>query len=260
MDKEVKKSKSSKKNIIESMAKFYKDELRTKHKWNFVIGIFLYFALLISFKTGAFSLESVTSFLAKNVNIYTEQTNIYSENVDVYSNTNSLNAMQQNNVKSNKEYTRFDAIKQQLALSAVTTISGLTPFVNIPVLVTLVYPLTYAYNVASLGIIETILISLMAIIEIFIVTLIVSVGMYWCKMSTNHFRYNESTSFTLSDVRLQFNEAMKKDEKVEEIKKRMDAKYEKMKKLNEKTNYKAIFEFFILATILLCICTLITGV
>ena len=262
MEEEKEKKKGKKNNLVKDMKKFYNDELKIKHRWNFVIGLFIYFALLVSFKTGALSFEKISDMTINSVDVY-EEASPYENDIYIYSNgdINEKGDISTDPLNMNKKQpTRIDAIKQQLTLAAITVISGITPFINIPVLVTAVYPLSYAYYVASFGTLETILMSVMAIIEIFLVTLLVAVGMYFCKMSTNHFRYNESSSFTFNDVRLQFNEAMKKNEKVEEIKKKMDKRYEKIKKLNAKTNYKAIIEFSILATVLLCIFTLITGV
>ncbi|MBR1883905.1 MAG: hypothetical protein IJ809_03030 [Clostridia bacterium] len=254
---EEKGSRNTKQFIsLKEMKAFYTKELKTKQMWNFVIGIFIYFALLISVKTGALSMQGIIDFAlnSSNVDVYTEETDVYEDN------DFTENVLEDNTNTSQKSSSRFDVMKQQLALSAVTVISGMAPFIHIPVLVTVVYPITFAMYVASQGMFATILLSVMAFIEIFAMSLIVAIGMYLCKMSTNHFRYNESSSFSFNDVKLQFNEAMKRNEKVEEIKKKMDEKYEKMKKLNEKTNYKLVVMFFLLGTIILEICTIITGV
>ena len=230
--------------IIPEMKKFYKQELKTKHMWNFVIALFIYFTLLICFKTGVIDLQELA-----NTDIYTE--------VDTYTEQPQV-VEQSNNIQQEKS--RFDAIKSQLGLVVVGMISGLTPYINIPVLITGIYPLIVAANISTNSVIIILLMSLVILVEIYFITLLVAVGMYWCKMATKHFRYSQSSSFTFDDVRLQYNEAMKKEEKVEEIRKKMMERNEKIQALNVKINYKAIFIFGIIAALILSICTLITGV
>lgn len=252
MEKKASKRKFNIQKIIKESAEFYKKELKTKHLWNLVIALFIYFAVLITVSFNIISIEDLTKkYLEGEVDTYLEnETSIYE---------NDINTTEGQNTEVNKK-TRLDAVKQQLGLAVVTVFVGLTPYVPISVIVTLVYPVVTAITVASHNFFIAFLMTIAVIIEIVFITLLVAIGMYWCKMSTKHFRYSQSTSFTFDDVRLQFNEAMKKDEKVEEIKKKMEQKYEKIKSLNEKTNHKQIMIFTIICVIFLSILTLITGV
>ncbi len=255
MSENVEKKKKFFDGIIPEMKSFYKKELKTKHMWNFAIAIFLYFAMIITVMFDLFPIDDIlTDYMKDKLSKDIYSTDVYLEEVMVYADQIA------SEIETAPKATRFDAIKQQLALTFVTVFVGLTPYVPISVLVTVAYPIITAINVSGHSIIIAILMTLLVIIEIFLVTLVVAIGMYWCKMSTKHFRYNQSTSLTFNDVRLEFNEAMKKTEKVEEIKKKMEEKYEKVKLLNEKTNYKGIFVFTILCAVLLTVLTLITGV
>ena len=66
MEENVNKRKKKKKSFkfdkqafIKEMKEFYKKELKTKHTWNFVIAVFLYVALIITFSFGIVDLESL---------------------------------------------------------------------------------------------------------------------------------------------------------------------------------------------------------
>ncbi len=241
-----KKTRFDRYSFFTEMIEFYNKRLKTKHTWNFVIALFLYIAFVVTF---SFNIIDYEAILGQNINIYDE--------VDLYLNES---APSDNAENLNVKVTRFDQVKNQFGLCIITVISGIAPYINIPVVITLIYPLITAISVSAKSKILIFIISIIVIAEIYLISLIIALGMYLCSMATKHFRYDQVSSLSFNDIKLQYNESLNNKEKVEEIKKKMERKNEKIKLLNEKTNYKAIFFFTILATVILCILTLITGV
>lgn len=150
--------------------------------------------------------------------------------------------------------------KEKIPLIFLLVFSGITPFIYVPVVGIIGYPYILAINLVDMSAFNIILAIFGGIIQLFGATLAISAGIYYCNCSTKKFRYDQSVTFGLDDVKLQIYESTKKDEKVNKLKEKMLVKKEKREKLNVKIEYKALVITTVISSVIVIISALITGV
>ena len=151
-------------------------------------------------------------------------------------------------------------ITEKIPVAFLMVFSGVTPFVYIPVIGICAYPYMLAIQLMNMSVINMILACIGSVIQIFGISLAISGGIYYCKNSSKRFRYNQSTTFGLDDVKLQVYEATKKEEKLDKLKGKLQVKREKREKLNVKIDYKSLIITAIISIIIVAVAALITGV
>jgi hypothetical protein len=151
-------------------------------------------------------------------------------------------------------------LKDKIPLVFLLVFSGITPFIYIPVVGIIGFPYILVTGLMNMSVVNMVFASIGAIIQIFGVSLAIAAGIYYCTNSTKRYRYNQTTTFGLDDVKMQIYEATKKEEKLNKIKDKRQAKIEKKEKLNVKIEYKALLITTIISIIIVAIATIITGV
>lgn len=150
--------------------------------------------------------------------------------------------------------------KEKIPLIFLLVFSGITPFIYVPVVGIIGYPYILALNLVDMSAINIILAIFGSIIQLFGATLAISAGIYYCNCSTKKFRYDQSITFGLDDIKLQIYESTKKDEKANKLKEKMQLKKEKREKLNVKIEYKVLVITTVISSIIVIVSALITGV
>lgn len=214
-------------DIVKSYFSFYKKSLMKKHIIIYIISLIVFAFFLVTFMN---NLDGINQLLSEIKNIENSR-NIFSI-----------------------------LIKEKIPVTFLLIFSGITPFIFIPVIGIIGFPYILATTIMNMNVINMVIACIGAIIQIFAMSLAISAGIYYCASSTKRFRYNNSTSFGLDDVKKQIYESTKKEEKLKVVTAKMENKAEKIKKLNVKIEYKALVITFVISTLVICIASLITGV
>lgn len=220
----VKKSTSNNKvknkNIIIQYLKFYNKELKKVH-------IISFFLMLIVF---AYSIGVV---------IDTDEVSFIEETIEV---------------------SRLEQVGEKIMIMFLIILSGITPYVFIPVIGLVGMPLILAGNMVDYSIAQTVLTSITSVIQLLFISLCVSTGIYYCRCATKKFRYSQKASFGIDDVIQQLYEIKKDEKKLQAFKDKRLAKAEKKEKLNVKIKYKMMLISFLVSVIPIIILTAISGV
>lgn len=150
--------------------------------------------------------------------------------------------------------------KEKIPLIFLLVFSGITPFIYVPVVGIIGYPYILAISLVDMSAFNIVLAIFGSIIQLFGATLAISAGIYYCSCSTKKFRYDQSITFGLDDVKLQIYESAKKEDKANKLKEKMLFKKEKREKLNVKIEYKALVITTVISIIIVAVSALITGV
>lgn len=158
----------------------------------------------------------------------------------------------------------FSMIKEKIVVIFLIILSGITPYVYIPV-IGIFTSYSFAFNIVSLfGVsnnsFHLIAMSIGAIIQLFGVAIAVAQGMYYCRLSTRKFRYSQTTSFGVNDVKKAIYEIKKDNEKVEQVEKVQQEKIKKQEELNEKVPYKKLAISFVISIVIVIIGTVIARI
>lgn len=221
------RSKSKLTDKLIDFLKFYNKNLKKKHIICFIVSL-LVFAYII------------TSLINNTTTDITEMIN--------------------NNLKNTRDVNLFvNIFNNKIVLIFLLILSGITPFIYIPLL-GLLYPVSLAINIVSMNGFSVLWATMGAIIQIFASSLAVATGIYYCKLATSKFRYSQTTSFGLNDIKKQIYETRKQDEKLEKLNIKMQEKYDKKQKLNVNIPYRYIIMSGCISIIIIVLAAVITGV
>jgi hypothetical protein len=213
--------------IVSEYISFYKENLRKKHAILYIITMVMFFAIL--------------SLSISKIDVSTTIQNLGKQ---------SINA------------SVLSILKDKAILVFMIIFAGITPFVYIPVLgvfssYMLANDIVKIFSIPnSSG--NIILMSIGAIIEIFGIALAISAGIYYCGLSSKKFRYDNSKSFGLLDLKKAIHTITKNNKKVEEVDQEIINKNIKKEKLNVKINYKCLLFSFILSFVIVTIGAIIS--
>ncbi|MDF2866275.1 MAG: hypothetical protein K0R72_1093 [Clostridia bacterium] len=215
------------KNILKNYFSFYNKNLKKKHIIVYIISLIIFAFFMVNFIN---NLNEVNQFLSEVNNI--------GKNPNIF----------------------MTIIKDKIPLVVLLIFSGVTPYVYIPVIGIIGFPYLLTMNIMNMSTLNMIIACIGGLVQIFGVSLAVAAGIYYCTSSTKRIRYNQSNALGLDDVKKQIYEATKKEEKLNELNDKMQAKREKREKLNVKIEYKALILTGIISIIIVSVAALFTGV
>lgn len=233
IDKKINKLRRKKSSkvamLIVDFYDFYKKEIIRKHIVLYVISLILFFIILV--------------YLSNSNNILNE----VSEIIKNESNFNVIGKIA--NFKN--------IFTDKLLINFVLLISGITPYVYIPVLgvmysYTLVLNIIFAFNNLATNMNPTFM-TIGSIVQMFGISLTSAIGIYICKIATKRFKYNQKVNFTLNDVKKEYYTIKKDEEKLNELLEKEQKRIEKVEKLNVKIPYKNIIISFIISSLIIII-------
>ena len=145
-------------------------------------------------------------------------------------------------------------------LTVIIIIAGITPYFYLSVLGLLI-PLDLVGNllaryVLGYSFMPTLFIG--GLIEMLAYSLCISVGIYFCKLSSKKNKYYHYSDFSVNDLKKQVYEIRKDKDKVEEIEKKQEEKKKEIEKCNIKIPYLNFAILGIVAFVVECVGVLIT--
>jgi len=218
---------SNLKSVLKNYFSFYKTNLRKKHIIVYILSLIVFTYFMITFIN---NLDEINKLIA--------ETNNTSQNPNIF----------------------MSIFKEKIPMIFLLIFSGITPFVYIPVVGIIGYPYVLATQIMNMSVINMVVACIGSIIQIFGVSLAVAAGIYYCSYSTKKFRYSQSVTFGMDDVKQQIYEATNKEDKLNKIKAIKQLKMEKREKLNVKIEYKGLIISAIISIIIVVTVALITGV
>ncbi len=213
-------------SMLKNYFTFYKKNLRRKHMIIYILSLVLFAFFITSFKSDLTAMNQLLSQIGDNK----EETNIF-----------------------------MLILRNKIPLAFLLTFSGVTPYIYIPMMGIIGVPYLLALGLMNMSVVSLVISCIGAIIQIFGYSLAIAGGIYYCNLSTKRYRYNQTNLFGLDDIKMQIYEATKKEEKLNKVKERRQAKIEKKEKLNVKIEYKKLLITVIVSIIIVVIATLITG-
>lgn len=233
IDKKINKLRRKKSSkiamLIVDSYDFYKKEILRKHLFLYVISLILFFIMLVY-------------FLGSN--------NIANEISEIIKSESNLNAM-------GKMQNFKNIFTDKLLVNLVLLISGITPYIYIPILgvmysYTLVLNILSAFNNIAVNMSPT-LMTIGSIVQMFGISLTSATGIYLCKIATKKFRYNQKMNFTFNDIKKEYYTIKKDEEKLNEVLEKEGKRIEKIEKLNVKIPYKNIIISFVISSLIIII-------
>lgn len=227
--KEDKSKKSLFNNIIPEYCKFFKENLRKKTIVIFVITLIVFLYFLIMF----FNNIDFNNAIKNGQNVVLENNGI------------------------------FSMIKEKVLVVILLVVSGITPYIYIPVIgiftsygfsssIVTLFGSTNTFNLIAM--------SIGAIIQILGISIAIAQGIYYCKLSTKKFKYSQTNSFGFDDLKKSIYEIRKNEEKVKKIAKKQEEKLKKQQALNVKVPYKMIFTSIVISIVIVVLGTLIARI
>lgn len=226
-----KRKKDSKINkMIMEYIKFYKDNLKRKTIILFILNLVLFFICF--------------SVLMSNIDF-----------------NEMLKEVEIGNLGHNSI---FSMLKEKLLIALLLIVSGITPYIYIPI-IGIFSAYSYAASIVALfGLtnqaFNLIAMTIGAIIQLFGISITISQGIYYCGLSTKSFRYSQKSSFGITDVKKAIYEIKKDEKKVNEITKKQEERKQSIERLNVKIPYKMLVMSFVLSSIFIIIGTLIARI
>ena len=215
------------KTILNKFILFYNENLKKKHIVIFIISL-IFFVFIMSACIA--SMDSINAMLSE-LNIKTEPVNILKT-----------------------------IFSEKIPLVFLIIFSGITPFLFIPLIGVVGFPYVITLSILSVKGISIVFATICAIFQIFGVSLAIATGIYYCKLSTNKFRYSQMSTFGLDDIKQNIYETRNNQEKLIQLKEKRKLKFDKKQKLNVKTPYFMILISFVISVIIVSVFALISGV
>lgn len=210
-------------SIIEQLKKFYNENLKRKHIIITIISVILYTLTFISM-------------------MYS------SKDVSLASDIAPASLVSQ--------------IRECVFLSFIIILAGITPYVPISIMgimqAIIIVNDMVVRHICGVSFLPTLYIG--GLIQIPFYSLCVSIGLYYCKLSTKKNKYYHQSSFTFNDVKKQIYEIRKDDKKVEEINKKQEEKARKIQECNVKIPYLNFVILGVVSVIMEIIGVLITKI
>lgn len=155
-------------------------------------------------------------------------------------------------------------LKDKIPTVFLCVFAGITPFVYLSGIAFL-YPYLLASNIAtvyasSMQVGSIIVIVIGCIIQLIGISLAMATGFYYCSLSSKKFRYSQGKSFGSFNVKRQYYEMRREEEKLNALLEKEKAKQEKNEKLNVKVPYLNMAISFVISTIIVVIGTIIAAI
>lgn len=219
--------KKATKTVIKKYIEFYNKNLRKKHLIIYIISLVIFAFFMTDFISNKTSIEE----LLKTVDSGKTQ-------VDAFG-----------GVFSNK-----------IPVATLIAISGFTPFIYLPVIGIIGFPYMIVENIMLNAASNLVVQVIFGIIQIFGSSLAVAIGMYICTNYTKKFRYSQSNSLGLDDVKAQIYEIKKDEKSLNNLKEKVKIKNEKKEKLNVKIDYLSVCITLVISICIIAISSIISGV
>ena len=138
-------------------------------------------------------------------------------------------------------------LKERIIILLLILLAGWVPYFYIPAIAYMAYIFMLSgdvlVNMELNGVLLTLIINCIpTLIDVFTVSVIGAIGIYMCNYTTKKYRYTQRTSFSFLDVKIQFYEMAKKQDKYEEAIALKEKKAEEMKKNDVKIDYVSILK------------------
>lgn len=233
---EIEKTSNKILKILKEYYVFYKENLKKTHIIMYII------SLLILFITLNFLISSIDT----------------NETVKQFVESGGKSVVQQN---ENVIKTIFT---EKIPVVFLILLAGITPYFFIPILgMLVVYDLageiatmyTMAHEISNLMIM-----SFGVIVQILGISLAITMGMFFCRISTKRFKYIQFRGFSLDDLKRGIYEIKKDEEKLKKLENKVKLKQEALEKCNVNIPYKNLVVTFFISTILVVIGTLISSI
>lgn len=155
----------------------------------------------------------------------------------------------------------FDSlIKQKVLSSFVIILAGIVPYFYMSVLgfafVSDIVQSIVIYYVASSSVPGLIANMFGGILLIFAYAFSISIGIYYCYLSSKRFKYTQGRGFSFLDVKRSIAKIRKNEKKVNEYDKEEEEKRKKLEEYNVKIDYKNMVISFIFIFVILFISTI----
>lgn len=229
IDKKINQLRRKKNNkvaiTIVDFYDFYKKNIQKKHSIIYIISIVLFALMLVYYFSNINSEGAIGELLQEEI----QATNLLGKSAN------------------------FKAIfKDKMLVNAIVLISGITPYIYIPVL-GIMFSNTLAVDVVCLSNniasnMNSVFMIVGAVIQLFGISLTSAVGMLYCKLTTKRFRYSQKVNFTINDLKKEYYAIRKDDEKLDEVIKKDEKRKEEIEKLNVKIPYKNIIIAFVISS------------
>ena len=235
-ENEIEKTNNKVLKILKDYYAFYKENIKKTHIIMYII------SLIILFITLNFLISSIDT----------------NETVKQFVESGGKNSIQQS---ENVIKTIFT---EKIPVVFLILLAGITPYFFIPILgMLVVYDLageiatmyTMAYGISNLMIM-----SFGVIVQVLGISLAITMGMFFCKISTKRFKYIQFRGFSFDDLKRGIYEIKKDEEKLKKLENKVKLKQEALEKCNVKVPYKNLVVTFCISTILVVIGTLISSI
>ena len=141
----------------------------------------------------------------------------------------------------------FYVVKEKAIILLLILFAGWVPYFYIPAVSYIAYifmlsgdiVLNMQENGALLALFTN---TLPAVIDIITTSVIVAIGIYMCNYSSKKYKYAQRKSFSFLDVKIQFYEMTKNEEKYNQLVEKKEKRIEDMKKNDVKIDYKQIIK------------------
>lgn len=148
-----------------------------------------------------------------------------------------------------------EVINQKAIILSLILLAGLVPYFYIPIIIYIPYILMLIgdiiYYAEVNGKFKSITLNFIpSIIDIFVTSVIVALGTHLCSTTTKKYKYAQRSSFSMLDIKQQFYEIRKNEEKVKQISEQKAIKEEKMKKNDVKINYIEVIKIGAIAIVI----------
>lgn len=138
-------------------------------------------------------------------------------------------------------------LKERLILLILILLAGWVPYFYIPAIAYVAYVFILSgdmlINMELNGAILTLVInSIPILIDLFTVSVISAIGIYMSNYSTKKYKYTQRTSFSFLDIKIQFYQMTKNQDKYEKALAKKEKKMADMQKNDVKIDYKTILK------------------
>lgn len=154
-----------------------------------------------------------------------------------------------------EKVTLWGLMKDKILIIVITAISGVVPYMYIPVLACLGYMyqvvIEMAYIILDKGYFLGSILSLIPyVINVISISLVGAIGIYLCKINTNKFRSGQQRNMNWNIFVLNIYQITGNKEKEKKIQKKIEEKEKKLESREVKIDYKQVLNVCIICIIL----------
>lgn len=158
--------------------------------------------------------------------------------------------------------TLWGIMKDRFFVIAITAISGVVPYMYIPVLACLGYMyqvvIEISYVILDKGyFLGSILTLIPYVINIISISLVGAIGIYLCKINTNNFRAGQQRNMNWNSFILNIYQITGNKEKEKKVQKKIEEKQKKLESREVKIDYKQVLNICIICIVLQIVSSII---